>query len=405
MSKRVKLNEEDTNQARSVSDLPPTVVISIIVSPDGAHLASASGDNIVRLWDLNTETPHFTCRGHKELVMYLTWSPDGKKLASACETGNIILWDPDTGKQVGRTLTGHKECVNCLSWEPYHKNPDCRKIVSGSSDGDCRIWDTVLGECCMEMWIHEAAVTAVRWGGAGLIYTSSKDRTLKVWRAADGSLCRTFTGHPHRVNNIALNTDYVLRTGPFQDKNKKYCDIKKEELQNIALERYKKVCPDDIESLVYCSDNTLYLCVSNRNKCVLRMTGHLDVVNDVKYSPNAKVIASASSDKSVCLWRANDGQFLNEFCGHVEAVYTLAWSADSTLLLSGSKDCTLKVWSVETKKLAEELPGHDDEVLAVDWAPDDSKVASGSKDKVVKFQPIRIKANNKVTHPSSSTEH
>lgn len=76
---------------------------------------------------------------------------------------------------------------------------------------------------------HTAAVTAVRWGGAGLIYTSSKDRTVKIWRASDGVLCRTFTGHAHWVNNIALNTDYVLRTGPFHpvaDRSKKYCDLK-----------------------------------------------------------------------------------------------------------------------------------------------------------------------------------
>lgn len=58
-------------------------------------------------------------------------------------------------------------------------------------------------------------MTAVRWGGIGLIYTSSKDRTTKAWKATNGVLCRTFTGHGHWVNNIALNTDYVLRMGPF----------------------------------------------------------------------------------------------------------------------------------------------------------------------------------------------
>lgn len=98
-----------------------------------------------------------------------------------------------------------------------------------------------------------------------------------------------------------------------------------------------------------------------------------------------RMIASASFDKSVRLWRALDGKFICAFRGHVQAVYTVAWSADSRLICSGSKDSTLKVWSVETKKLAQELPGHADEVFGVDWAPDGSRVASGGKDKIIKL--------------------
>lgn len=55
-----------------------------------------------------------------------------------------------------------------------------------------------------------------------------------------------------------------------------------------------------------------------------------------------RLIASASFDKSVRLWRANDGHFICTFRGHVQAVYTIAWSVDSRLLVTGSKDSTLK---------------------------------------------------------------
>lgn len=72
------------------------------------------------------------------------------------------------------------------------------------------------------------------------------------------------------------------------------------------------------------------------------MTGHQNVVNDVKYSPDAKFIASASFDKSIRLWKAHDGSFYCVLRGHVQAVYTVSWSADSRLLVSGSKDSTLK---------------------------------------------------------------
>lgn len=103
------------------------------------------------------------------------------------------------------------------------------------------------------------------------------------------------------------------------------------------------MCPDGVESLVTCSDDyTLYLWKANQNKCVQRMTGHQNVVNDVKFSPDTKFIVSASFDKSVRLWRASDGQFLGRLVGHVQAVYTVAWSVDSRFIVSGSKDSTLK---------------------------------------------------------------
>ncbi|XP_050374524.1 uncharacterized protein LOC126792068 [Argentina anserina] len=53
-------------------------VFSVAYSPDGMQLASGSGDTTVRLWDLNTQTPLYTCSGHKNWVLCIAWSADGK---------------------------------------------------------------------------------------------------------------------------------------------------------------------------------------------------------------------------------------------------------------------------------------------------------------------------------------
>lgn len=67
------------------------------------------------------------------------------------------------------------------------RNPECRYLASSSKDGSLRVWDTVLGRCEKILTGHTQSVTCVKWGGDGLLYTSSHDRTVKVWRAKDVS--------------------------------------------------------------------------------------------------------------------------------------------------------------------------------------------------------------------------
>ncbi|KPJ08536.1 Notchless protein-like 1 [Papilio machaon] len=375
---------------RCTSSIPghAEAVISTSFSPSGKSLASGSGDTTVRFWDLNTQTPLHVCKGHTNWVLCISWCPDGSKLASACKQGKLMLWDSETGNQIGKTMMGHKQWITALAWEPYMKNPECRKLASSSKDGDVRIWDTVTSLTILSLTGHSKAVTSVKWGGNGLIYTSSQDRTIKVWRADDGILCRTLEGHAHWVNTLALSTDYVLRTGPYHpilDKNEPTTD--KKILQQRAIDRYEQACSYGAERLVSGSDDfTLFLWLPEKEKRPLaRMTGHQQLINDVKFSPDTRIIASASFDKSVKLWESATGKFITTLRGHVQAVYMVAWSADSRLLLSSSADSTLKVWSMKTKKLELDLPGHADEVFAVDWSPDGAYVASGGKDKVLKL--------------------
>lgn len=68
-------------------------------------------------------------------------------------------------------------------------NPECRYLASSSKDGSIRVWDAVLGRCEKILTGHTQSVTCVKWGGDGLLYTSSQDRTVKVWRAKDVSAC------------------------------------------------------------------------------------------------------------------------------------------------------------------------------------------------------------------------
>ena len=43
-------------------------------------------------------------------------------------------------------------------------------------------------------------------------------------------------------------------------------------------------------------------------KPISRMTGHQQLINDVKFSPDSRLIASASFDKSIKLWDGKTGK-------------------------------------------------------------------------------------------------
>lgn len=117
------------------------------------------------------------------------------------------------------------------------------------------------------------------------------------------------TGHAHWVNTLALSTDYALRLGSFNPSEKKKEEIDLNKAQQNAIKIYEKARAE-CERLVSGSDDfTLHLWTPEiSSKPVNRLTGHLQLVNDVKFSPDARLLASASFDKSIKLWDGKTGK-------------------------------------------------------------------------------------------------
>ncbi|CEH14702.1 Notchless-like WD40 repeat-containing protein [Ceraceosorus bombacis] len=332
----------------------------------------------------------------------------------------------------GRAFKGHTKWITSLAWEPIHRNTTSPRLASSSKDGTVRVWNVSNRTLCFALGGHSASVNVVRWGGEGALYTASSDRTVKVWNDQTGQLIRTLNDHAHWVNTLALSTDHTLRTGPFDHTGSfaKPSPSAVQAAQTRLKEQRARSAADivgatgagqctELDLAAQASAQTRYDASTSNNKFeraisgsddhtlflwppqisgdvslgaeggatpkrpLSRFTGHQKTVNHVAFSPDARLIASASFDNSIKVWDGKTGKFVATLRGHVSSVYRIAWSADSRILVSASKDSTLKLWDLKTFKIRVDLPGHEDEVYCVDFAAD--KVVSGGRDRVVKI--------------------
>jgi WD40 repeat protein len=121
------------------------------------------------------------------------------------------------------------------------------------------------------------------------------------------------------------------------------------------------------------------------------LTGHMDGVHAVAFSPDGKQLATASHDGTARVWDAASGNEVKLLQGHTGAVYSVAFSPDGQRVATAGHDGLVLVWDVRSGELLSMLEGHQHAVLTVGFTPDGDVVSGGQDTTARRWNPSEEK--------------
>ncbi|VXD24427.1 Serine/Threonine protein kinase with WD40 repeats [Planktothrix serta PCC 8927] len=145
------------------------------------------------------------------------------------------------------------------------------------------------------------------------------------------------------------------------------------------------------------------------------IAAHSSWVKALAISPDGKILASGSNDKTIRLWDLKEGNRMRTIEGHTEGVNAIAFSPDGQTLASGSDDQTIRLWGSETGSRQLTIAGHEGAIHALAFSPDGQTLVSGGTDRIIRFWNLQTGSRKRsisghegainalVYHPNSQT--
>ncbi len=358
-------------------------VNGVALSVDGRRAVSASDDQTLKVWDLETGAELHTLAGHSWVVEGVALSTDGRWAVSASWDATLKVWDLETGAEL-RTLVGHSYWVNGVAL-----SADGRRAVSASNDKTLKVWDLETGTELRTLAGHSDVVNGVALSADGRrAVSASDDKTLKLWDLETGTELRTLAGHSP-INGVALSADGRRAVSASWDKTLKVWDLETgAEVSTLAGHsggvNGVALSADGTRAVSASHDNTLKVWSLETGAELRTLAGHSRTVNAVALSADGRWAVSASDDNTLRVWDLEADAELRTPAGNRYAVNAVALSADGRWAVSASDDNTLKVWDMETGAELRTLAGHSYRVNGVALSADGRRAVSASNDKTLK---------------------
>ncbi|KAL5342601.1 quinon protein alcohol dehydrogenase-like superfamily [Aspergillus crustosus] len=216
----------------------------------------------------------------------------------------------------------------------------------------------------------------VDWSGHWLA-TGAKDNTARLWRLDPKSSSYTcfavLTGHAESLGAISFPRDPPPpNTSAYNDPVNHPPPFVMTGSQDRTVKRWNTG-----KLGIITSENP------HTPKALFTRKAHDKDINALDVGPSSALFASASQDRTVKIWSADDGSVLGVLRGHKRGVWSARFSPKDTpiltaeaksstnrgMIVTGSGDKTVKLWSLSDYSCLLTFEGHTNSVLKVLWLP------------------------------------
>ncbi|RFN54426.1 wd40 repeat-like protein [Fusarium flagelliforme] len=335
----------------------------------------------VRLWLVDSGQCLWELRGHERPIVSVTFSQDSKLLASVSQDGDIHLWSVDSGECI-KELNRHDDSVTSVAF-----SFDSNLIACTRQDQTVMLWETGDEGPSQVYQGHEGWVTNVILSPQSGLAASCSDNIVHIWQIANGQLLWDLREHTDVVTLISFSRDSTLLATSSYDKtvrvwrvdNGDCVQIFRHEATVKALTFFpsSKLLATAIYSEIQIWD------IAN-GECIQELNGHLHWITHLTFSPDSKLMASASEDETVRLWQVYDGEEIRNSNSSDGLMLPWTVSSNRALMASVSNDA-VQLWRTNDGECTQNLKGHNDSILSVAFSPDTRLIASSSYDGTVRL--------------------
>lgn len=264
-----------------------------------ARLATAGPDRTARVWEYRNGRLLQTLQiGHRASAINL--SSDGSKLLVS--TGfNAAVWDVDSARPL-LNFAGPFSNVSTVKLSPE------ANLALIADDAGVTAWSTQTGARIYSLSGHNGAVTDLKFTPQGCrVVTVGKDKTVRLWDAADGKQLGCFGPHGREVDLTAISSDnQIVATYGGSGKVLFWrcsdsTQLAQWETPSRISPRALVLWPQDHVAAVAVDSEIFYIdALTGLELC--RFSASQNPITSLEFSPDGQTLLAGGEDRAIRFW-------------------------------------------------------------------------------------------------------